>query len=91
MSRAVRSTALAKWYRGQPDAFRMRMQFDVLSGCFSCHGANNLFSVQSLARVTHSGPVHPLMLFEIDPHETLRQPVYSTSYQLGVLRGLWAR
>ena len=87
----VNMEELAKWFPGQTDAFRMRMQFDVLRGCFTCHAADNVFSVQSLARVTHDRLLHAPTLSASDPQETLREPVHSTSYQLGLLRGLWAR
>jgi hypothetical protein len=81
------------WYREHrvSDPFRDRMQHDVLRHCFTCHAAPGVQSVQSLGRITHDRRLSAPKFTEADPDQVLREPVHWTSYQYGLLRGLWER
>jgi hypothetical protein len=81
------------WYREHrvSDPFRNRMQRDVLRDCFTCHGAQGMRSVQSLAVIANDRVLAAHYFVESDPGEVLNERARGSSYQYGLLRGLWGR
>jgi hypothetical protein len=67
------------------------MQRDVLRDCFTCHGAQGMRSVQSFANIVNERRLTAPYFIESDPGEMLRERVPQSTYQYGLLRGLWKR
>lgn len=80
------------WLRERdPDPFRNRLQRDVLRSCFTCHGNVGIHSVQSLAQLKDARLLSAPKLQESDLGQVASEVVNSSSYQMGLLRGLWVR
>jgi hypothetical protein len=80
--------ALARSSR-RDDPFRNSHQQDVLRSCSTCHFAHGLHSVISVAQLAYNAPLSPPALTEFDPGPVPSDPLYSITYQNGLLRGLW--